>query len=65
MSKSIDDVLAQYPDQWNINNFAYFSCLAGDKNKTRLLITQIQNEPILEVWGGINFYYQCKFWAKV
>lgn len=64
MSKSIDDVLAQYPDQWNINNFARFACLARDKNKTNEIINLVRPEPIHQVWGDSNFYYQCKEWSS-
>ena len=34
MKIGMDDVLKQYPDDWNINNFARFACLAGDQQKT-------------------------------
>lgn len=64
MNRSIDDVLAQYPDQWNINNFAYFACLAGDKDKTYALIKQIQPTLIDRAWGITSFYYQCKSWSS-
>lgn len=64
MSIAIDDVLRQYPDQWNINNFAYFSCLAGDKNKSYQLIKRIKGKPILDAWKDIDFYNQCNEWSK-
>ena len=63
MSRGIDDVLAQYPDQWNINNFAYFSCLAGDAKKTAKLITLIEPGPIFTVWQDREFFDRCKDWA--
>lgn len=50
MSTGIDDVLARYPDQWNINNFARLACLAQDPQKTRELIARIENPPISQVW---------------
>ncbi|MBX2868692.1 MAG: hypothetical protein KTR18_08455 [Acidiferrobacterales bacterium] len=31
MKAGIRDVLEKYPDQWNINNFAHFACMARDK----------------------------------
>lgn len=64
MSKAIDDVIEQYPDQWNINNFAYFSCLAGDSNKTRHLISMIEGKPIVSAWQNMDFYSQCKAWSE-
>jgi Domain of unknown function (DUF4034) len=49
MRKGIDDVLSKYPDQWNINNFAQFACLARDKETTQQLIKLIES-PIAKVW---------------
>lgn len=63
MSVSIDDVLEKYPDQWNINNFAFFSCIAGDIKKTKQLIDRIKGEPILNVWLGQ--YDKCKKWGAM
>lgn len=64
MSQSIDDVLAQYPDQWNINNFAYFACLAQDQSKTKKLLAQVKPEPMPEVWGRGDVFAQCRAWAN-
>lgn len=64
MSKGIDDVLKSYPDQWNINNFAMFACLARDKEKTRQLTSLIEGEPIREAWlGNLEFFGVCKRWS--
>lgn len=64
MSIAIDDVIKQYPDQWNINSFAYFSCLAGDAYKTSKLINMIEGKPILSAWHDIDFFTQCKTWSE-
>lgn len=63
MSKAIDDVIEMYPDEWNINNFAYFSCLAGDAHKANKLIRMIDGKPIISAWHDINFFTQCKAWS--
>lgn len=63
MKQGINDVLAQYPDQWNINNFAYFACLAGDAAKTHELITRVKGEPISRVWGSGDAFQRCKAWS--
>ncbi len=65
MSASIDDVLVNYPDQWNINNFAFFSCLAGDARKTNILIRKIKDKPILLVWKKISYFKNCKKWSSM
>ncbi len=60
MKLGIDDVISVYPDQWNINNFALFSCLAKDKEMTGKLINMIQGEPIIKVWRDPKFFDYCK-----
>ena len=64
MSKGIDDVLARYPDQWNINNFALVSCLAGDAAKTASLMGRIEGNPIAQVWKSTDTYRSCRRMAK-
>lgn len=64
MSAAIDDILQRYPDQWNINNFAYFSCLAGDVAKTRALLGRIEGKPVREVWKTATAYRACENLAK-
>lgn len=64
MAKSIDDVLVRYPDQWNINNFARFACLAGDKEKTRELVARVVGRPMSAVWDDREpFFERCRSWA--
>ncbi|WDP90633.1 MAG: hypothetical protein HUN04_13395 [Desulfobacter sp.] len=63
MIKAIDDVLLRYPDQWNINHFALFAVLAGDKKKANELMEMIEGEPILNVWRTRDTFERCKAWA--
>ncbi len=63
MKNAMDDVLRQYPDQWNINNFAYFACLKGDKAKTRELLGRVTT-PIMDVWDSEERFQQCRHWAN-
>jgi hypothetical protein len=63
MKKGIDDVLKAFPDQWNINNFAKFACIAKDKEKTRELIGQMSSDTILDAWGDYAIFENCKTWA--
>ncbi|OGI68909.1 MAG: hypothetical protein A2W18_04740 [Candidatus Muproteobacteria bacterium RBG_16_60_9] len=66
MKRGIDDVLARYPDAWNINNFAFFACLSGDKQKTTELIGKITGPPIARAWNGSEYHYyeRCKAWTQ-
>ena len=63
MRAGVDDVLARYPDQWNINNFARFACLAQDADKTYELIARIAGEPDPAVWGYGSLFERCKSWS--
>jgi hypothetical protein len=64
MKQGMDDVLARYPDQWNINNFAHFACLAWDGRAARELIERMQGAPIPQAWDSAAQYEQCKTWAR-
>ena len=46
MRRGINSVLLEFPDQWNIQNFAVFACVANDVELTRDLLNRI-DEPIL------------------
>jgi len=62
LKKSFRDMLARYPDAWNINNFARFACLAEDKDTTAELIVKINGKPLPEAWHG-DEYDECKAWS--
>lgn len=64
MSVAINDVLEKYPDQWNINNFAYFSCMAGDAKQTKRLISMVEGKPNMKVWGTMSAFNGCKGWSE-
>ncbi|WP_294953845.1 hypothetical protein [Sulfurovum sp.] len=65
MSKGIDDVLKEFPSRWNLNYFAYFSCMAGDKDKTKYLLSQIQNNLNKYPWiNRKNSYNKCLTWVN-
>ena len=60
LTASMDDVLKRYPDQWNINNFAFFACQKGDVEKTRELINRIENQPIYSAWYSKGNFGYCE-----
>ncbi len=57
---------ARYPSEWNINMFAYYSCMAGDEKKTKALISVIGDNPLLSQWGADanRTFKNCKAWRK-
>ena len=59
LSKSIDKVLKKYPTQYNINNFAYLSCLSNNKDKTIELMNKITDKSILKIWKNNENFNRC------
>jgi hypothetical protein len=64
MKAGFDDVIATWPDPWNLNNYARFACLAHDGATTRMLIERIGLDVIAEAWGSPSIYAQCDAWSK-
>jgi len=66
MKTGIDDVLKAYPDQWNVNSFARFACLAGDNQKAHELIGRIRGDPDPAIWGYDPWLFRrCHWWADL
>jgi hypothetical protein len=64
MPAAMEDVLAHYPDQWNIVNFARLSCVAGDRETTLRMVSRIDEKQVVGPWGGGEpTYKQCRDWA--
>jgi len=63
MMSAIGDLLLAYPDQWNINNMAYFSCFSGHASDAKILLDQIKGPPNAAVWKNHGFFESCRKWA--
>lgn len=63
MRAGIDDVLKTYPDEWNLQNFAHFACLARDRDKALELIQRVQGTAYPMVWENEENFQRCKRWA--
>ena len=63
MRQAMFDVLEQYPDQWNYNHFAYFACMAKDRDTTKSLINQIKI-PMNNVWETTEVFDVCRSWSN-
>jgi hypothetical protein len=63
VTRAMDDVVKSYPDAWNINNFARFSCIAKDAAKARDLLPKVLELPVLKVWGRVEDFETCWRWA--
>lgn len=63
MKAGFDDVVSDYPDAWNYNNYAKFACLAGDLPKTRELLKRIKSSIVPTAWNPPAFIDYCKKWV--
>lgn len=45
------DMLDAYPDAWNLNAFARFSCIFGDKEMVQKLQPAVIENPVNEIWS--------------
>ncbi|MGE0359023.1 MAG: hypothetical protein AB7P08_19115 [Burkholderiales bacterium] len=64
MKEGFDDVVARYPDPWNLNNFAKFACLASDKATTKALLERIGKDVVPAAWDPPPFREECAIWAS-
>ena len=64
MKDGFDDVVASYPDAWNLNNYAKFACLARDKPKTRELLRRIESTIVHEAWRPASLLKECRDWSS-
>jgi hypothetical protein len=51
MREGFEDVIARYPDQWNLNNYAKFACDAGDVATLSKIMGRLRNPIDSDVWG--------------
>ena len=60
MAQGMKDIVREYPTQWNINHFAWFSCYNNDHETARFFLGKII-EPIIEdAWVRRSNYDRCK-----
>lgn len=65
MARGMDDVLARYPDQSNLQIATRFACMAGDRDKTRDLLARIDGKPLPRFWPSYGpGFDECREWAS-
>jgi len=65
MKAGFERMTADYPDAWNINNYARFACQAGDFPALLEIDKKINGKPIAAAWmGEPAIYQQCMLGAK-
>lgn len=59
MRAGFDDVIARYPDQWNLQNYASFACEANDEETLKKLFERIREPSLDEAWRSHERYLAC------
>ena len=60
MKVGFEDVIKRYPDAWNLNSFARFACMAGDKEKVRDLMPKLAGHFVQQAWPDTSSYWRCQ-----
>lgn len=63
MRDGFEDVIKQFPDSWNLNNYAKFACLAKDKAKVQQLMERIGTDIVADAWDPPSQQVDCMLWA--
>jgi Domain of unknown function (DUF4034) len=50
MKAGFEDLIARYPDDWNLNHFAIYACMAGDKPKLVELLKKMGGQLLAGAW---------------
>ncbi|MFD0319538.1 DUF4034 domain-containing protein [Lysobacter gummosus] len=59
MREGFEDVIARYPDQWNLQNYASFACDAGDDETLRKLFERVREPSLDGAWRSRTRYVAC------
>jgi len=64
INAGMEQVIKEFPDQWNFNTYAHMACSAYDQDKTLELMQRIKDAPIDSVWNDRQFSYEyCANWS--
>ncbi len=54
------DLLAHYPDQWNINHLGLFSCIVSDFGLFRDLLAELEEPILMKAWYTQRNFDRCR-----
>ncbi|RMH18585.1 MAG: hypothetical protein D6698_06855, partial [Gammaproteobacteria bacterium] len=60
MSLGFKSIVKDFPDQWNVQAYAYYACLAMDRDVATDIFKDIKPPIIMQIWGSDSFYNTCK-----
>lgn len=58
MKKGFEDIVRVYPDNWNLNAFAYYACMAQDWKTAKAIGTKLKSVAP-ELWNSPQDYQNC------
>jgi len=64
MKTGFDDVVARYPDAWNLNNYAKFACMARDKGVAKQMLQRTQTIVVPQAWPSPTSRQECLAWVQ-
>lgn len=64
MNDGFQQIIRDYPDAWNLNNYARFACMARDWATMNALAAKIGDTPVSMAWyDDKQLYFQCRKFA--
>ena len=64
MKSGFDDIVKQYPSEWNLNNYAWFACMARDQPTLERVFKQIGTNIDTTLWTRPERLNRCRTFAK-
>jgi tetratricopeptide (TPR) repeat protein len=64
MKRGFEEIVAKYPDLWNLNHFLKFACFQGDLEQARVLSERVGSNMVAEAWNSPELFTECQKWAQ-
>ena len=64
MKLGFDDIVKTYPSGWNLNNYAWFACMARDRTTLERVFKQIGEDIDTSLWTRPERLNRCRNFAK-
>lgn len=64
MRDGYEAIVARAPNDWNLNGFLFFACMAKDKPTARTLLARLDGKIVEEQWLDWREPKSCADWAK-
>lgn len=59
-----EDLVKQYPDEWNLNAFARFACISHDTDTTRKAFARLDGRINPKAWDSDDMAAGCEEWSS-